>query len=304
MDDAPVGLVVGHGRRDNGNWDVGTTGRDGRHEHDEATEVAAETAEGLRRSKVKFISEVERAQRHDDPNFQGSTRWINEHVTEVALSEHFDWPGAPEGGFGIHMGSSGGRALAQALGDSYADAGFDVRYGGAVNEDTIGRHGLGFLNNTVPPACIFECGVVRDYPRETNRKQGEAIARGVCDYLGVDYVPQGTDDPDDGKPQRHYDVAVVYEFDPERGTDAAADMGPAWMLGKDNLYMPLERGSLDVVSVDYVVAVGFNANEIVDQVGDGVAFAGATRYDTWELVREAIVEYSGVNPDRKRPWSN
>lgn len=303
--DVPLGLVVGHGRRDNGNWDPGTTGKDGRSEHDEATEVAAECAEGLRRSGVPFVSEVEAAERHSDPNFQGSTRWINEHVngSGLALSLHFDWPGAPEGGFGIHVGSAGGSRAARLLGDAYADAGFTVRYGGHVNEDTIGRHGLGFLNNTQPPAVIFECGVVRDYLPQDNRRQGEALAKGVCDVLGVDYVEQGTDDPDDGQPQRHYDVAVVYEFDESRGTDAAADHGPAWMLGKGNLYMPLERSELDVVSVDYAVAVGYHADEIVEQVGDGVAFAGATRYATWDRVLEAVVGHAGAHPDRKRPWA-
>lgn len=96
------------------------------------------------------------------------------------------------------------------------------------------------------------------------------------------------------KPEKpHYDVV----------TSAVTDVDQilAFTLGADNLFKFVKADELDKFDIDYVVAVGYKGQELVDKVGDGVVIAGASRYATANKVLEAL---NRENPDRSRPWSD
>lgn len=92
---------------------------------------------------------------------------------------------------------------------------------------------------------------------------------------------------------RKFDVAVMTD-----GNDV--DTGPAWMLASRWTFTFIREDDLDTTEVKYAVAIGANADRIVDKVGDGVRIAGAGRQDTW---RKVLTKITGEAPDRRRPWS-
>src|SRR5262249_49612416 len=66
-----VYLAVGHGVEDNGVYDPGAIGADGRQEHLEAFQVCTHALAGMRRSGLRVVSETAQGASHD-PDFQGS----------------------------------------------------------------------------------------------------------------------------------------------------------------------------------------------------------------------------------------
>lgn len=57
---------------------------------------------------------------------------------------------------------------------------------------------------------------------------------------------------------------------------------------------------VDVDVVDYLVAIGYGAEELVSRVGEGLAIAGGNRHETSELVIERIRE---TPESRTHPWA-
>ena len=195
QDRLDVFLAVGHGVEDNGIFDPGAIGTDGRMEHMEAFQVCTFALAAMRRSGLSVVSETAQGASHD-PDFQGSARRANELNPRVAIEVHFDSAtvGAP-GYSGLYF-SNQGKQLAAKIG-----AAFVARNLPRVAD--VQRTGLLFLNSTNMPALIPEINKVRDFPVEVNRAQGEALAEGVCDFLGQQFkAPAGG--PDEvAHPQPH-----------------------------------------------------------------------------------------------------
>ena len=89
QDRLDVFLAVGHGVEDNGIFDPGAIGTDGRMEHMEAFQVCTFALAAMRRSGLSVVSETAQGASHD-PDFQGSARRANELNPRVAIEVHFD----------------------------------------------------------------------------------------------------------------------------------------------------------------------------------------------------------------------
>jgi hypothetical protein len=180
-----VFLAVGHGVEPSGIFDPGAIGTDGRMEHMEAFQVCTFALAAMRRSGLTVVSETAQGASHD-PDFVGSAHRANELNPRVAIEVHFDSAtvGAP-GYSGLYF-SGQGKQLAARIG-----AAFEARNLPRVAD--VQRTGLFFLNSTNMTALIPEINRVRDFPVEVNRAQGEALAEGVCAFLGQPFRPPAGD---------------------------------------------------------------------------------------------------------------
>jgi hypothetical protein len=175
-----VYLAVGHGVEQNGVFDPGAIGTDGRQEHQEAFQVCTYALAAMRRSGLTVVSETAQGASHD-PDFKGSAARANQLQPRVAIEVHFDWSGGVDGFSGLYA-SAQGQALAEHIGTAFKARGLpraaDVR-----------RPELFFLNSTGMPALIPEIRRVHDWPDAQNRAQGEALAEGICAFLGHAFKP-------------------------------------------------------------------------------------------------------------------
>ena len=175
-----VYLAVGHGVEQNGVFDPGAIGTDGRQEHQEAFQVCTYALAAMRRSGLSVVSETAQGASHD-PDFEGSAVRANQLQPRVAIEVHFDWSGGVDGFSGLYD-SAQGQALAGHIG-----AAFKAR--GLPRAADVRRPGLFFLNQTHMPALIPEIRRVHNYPDGQNRAQGEALAEGTCAFLGHAFRP-------------------------------------------------------------------------------------------------------------------
>lgn len=173
-----VYIAEGHGSRPDGTFDPGAT--DGIHsEQRDSKPVAEACTRVLRNAGLDVVSESDMA---NDPNFYGTTAAANEAGVRCVISFHYDWNQAPPGAFAIWK-TTEGRRLAEAIEARVGEAGFDIRgYSGNPRS-------LYLLNNSDAPAVIFECGRIgHEDIDETSeqRAMGEAAARGILDWLGIE----------------------------------------------------------------------------------------------------------------------
>ena len=189
-----VFLAVGHGVEPSGIFDPGAMGTDGRMEHMEAFQVCTFALAAMRRSGLSVVSETAQGASHD-PDFVGSAHRANELNPRVAIEVHFDAHNGVPGYSGLYI-SDQGKQLAAKIGDA-----FEAR--NLPRAADVERPGLFFLNSTTMPALIPEINRVHDFPVEVNRTQGEALAEGVCDFLGQPFKSPA-DGPDKiNHPQPH-----------------------------------------------------------------------------------------------------
>jgi hypothetical protein len=197
QDRLDVFLAVGHGVEPSGIFDPGAIGTDGRMEHMEAFQVCTFALAAMRRSGLSVVSETAQGASHD-PDFVGSAHRANELNPRVAIEVHFDSAtvGAP-GYSGLYF-SDQGKQLAAKIGNAFV-----ARNLPRVAD--VQRTGLFFLNSTNMTALIPEINRVRDFPVEVNRTQGEALAEGVCAFLGQPFKPPagGPDEIDHPHPHPH-----------------------------------------------------------------------------------------------------
>lgn len=273
-----VYLAVGHGVRPDGRFDPGAVGLDGRYEHYEATEVAAECVNALERSGVAVKHEVTGSGGPEDPNYSGSIKAINAGIYKCAVEIHFDWNKAPEGGFGHWYYA--GRPIADAVLKRWREAGLPVRDSWHKQ-----RTDLAFLKYTKPPAMLWECGRIQDFPAEVNRQMGETIAAGICDYLGLTYVPPPPDKP-------HYAVAVIGLGD--------IDSILAYLLARQHGFKWFkDDAGYQEADVDWLVKVGGGAVKAYSKQA-GVAVSGDNRYLT---ANEVLAKVLDPAPPRRKPWA-
>lgn len=193
-------IGVGHGTKPDGVYDPGAISVDGKQqEHLLNHRVAEYVAQGLARSGEPYYLERDSGNGHD-PNFVGSIKKVNEGGYAYAVEVHFDWHKAPEGGFGLYYPtSSGGKLLADKIRQAYQSVSLPVR-------NNTARDDLSFLKRTNPHAVIWECSKVQAYSEKDVTLMGEAIAKGICDYVRevhndkIVYKPRNDSQPAPSKP--------------------------------------------------------------------------------------------------------
>jgi hypothetical protein len=227
QDRLDVFLAVGHGVEPSGIFDPGAIGTDGRMEHMEAFQVCTFALAAMRRSGLSVVSETAQGASHD-PDFVGSAHRANELNPRVAIEVHFDAHNGVPGYSGLYI-SDQGKHLAAKVG-----AAFEAR--NLPRAADVERPGLFFLNSTNMPALIPEINRVHDFPVEVNRAQGEALAEGVCDFLGQPFKPLagGPDKIDHPHPHPHGNGQVTENSKLLAASRAPASQVREFLLGRSH----------------------------------------------------------------------
>ena len=172
-----VALQCGHGKSVDGSWDCGTS-YGGSTEAGLMLPITKSAVKYLRSYGVKVISD---ADTNNDKNMIVDVRWANKEKCDIYVSVHCDYYKAPSGVMPLYV-STNGKKLATCLNNA-VKSGMGMKSRGVVR-----RTDLWELNGTDMPACILETGSIKaDISVLKNKADayGKAIAKGICDYLGV-----------------------------------------------------------------------------------------------------------------------
>lgn len=255
-----------------------------------------------RAAGTDVISEAYRG----DHNFVGSTRDANAAGVDLVVAIHHDIRIAQPGSFAYHWPSSTkGKALATSIIDTIKAAGRPTRParlgpGKGFASGPVAGRGLYILEPTRAPATLVEIGPIGhetlDTPEEL-RAYGDLVADGVLEWAGMT--------PPAKAPLVHRDVALSASRHPDREWIRMAAHRHAFAYveqdaagGWTQIY-PDDR-TTPVDSIDYLVALGWEAGELVKEVDDGVAITP----DSGNLTRlRAIDLIADTDVPRRRPWS-
>lgn len=172
-----VALMCGHGKSVDGSWDSGCT-YGGYTEAGLMLPITKAAVKYLRSYGVTVISD---ADTNNNKNMIVDVRWANSEDTDIYVSVHCDYSKAPSGVMPLYV-SSGGKKLATALNNAVKSA------MGMKSRGIIRRTDLWELNGTDMVACILETGAIKadlNLLKKNPDSYGKAIAKGICDYLGV-----------------------------------------------------------------------------------------------------------------------
>lgn len=174
-----ISVQCGHGVSTDGSWDSGCIYK-GYSEAKLMLAITKAAVKYLRASGVKVQSDADHG---NNKNMIADVRQANNSGVDMYLSIHCDYSGAPRGVMPLYVSGSG-KKLAKCLEKSIKKD-LKMRSRGVQK-----RTDLWELNGTDMTACILETGSIkgdlvtlRDHPD----KYGKAIAKGVCDYLGVPF---------------------------------------------------------------------------------------------------------------------
>jgi hypothetical protein len=176
------GLTIGHAHDAQGRplYDPGAVAPDGTQEHVEAYRVCQYALVAMKRSGLSVISETAMGASHD-PDFVVSANRANELKPRVAIEVHFDSSNGVDG-FAGQYASDSGHSLARHIGDAFVKRHLP-------RKDDVLRTGLYFLNQTAMTALIPEIRRVHKCSEAEVEAEGEALAEGVCTFLGVAFKP-------------------------------------------------------------------------------------------------------------------
>lgn len=292
--------AVGHGLTPEGREDPGAVGN-GWTEQTAGDHVTAAYVDRMRELDFGMHSEAYKR----DPNFVGSWKAANSAGVDFVIAFHHDIAVAPDGTFVYHYpGSSDGRRLARALVNAVAAAGLPTRDawlgpGKGFADSPVAPRALSLLANTRAPAVLVEVGPIgghlHDTPEEL-RGYGRIMADATARFFGVT--------PTTAAPKVHRDVAVAARREP--------DWTLARLLGQAHGFAAVQRagdrwrqtwpdGTTGLVdTIDYLLPVGWEADKLLDLVGDGRPVAGPTYAATAARVIEMIRD---TEVPRQRPWA-
>ena len=182
---AKVGIYCGHGKSTDGSFDPGTT-YNGKTEAALMLPITKAAVKHLRASGVTVYTDVDSGE-NNNINMVKQVEEANKKDVDVFVSVHCDWYKAPTGTFPLYYpGSSKGKKLAECINKHVMkDTGMKTR---GLDD----RSDLYELRATNMPACIFECGSIKHDVDEWDTDAecdtyGKAIAKGICEYLGVTF---------------------------------------------------------------------------------------------------------------------
>lgn len=179
-----IAVQCGHGTSTDGSWDSGCVyGK-----YTEAGLMLKITKAAVKYLRASGITVISDADSGNNKNMIKDVQWANKEGVSLYVSIHCDYSKAPRGVMPLYVSSSG-KKLATALNKAIkSDMGMKSR---GVQK----RTDLWELNGTDMTACILETGAIkadlatlRDHPD----KYGKAIAKGICNYMGVTFKDGST----------------------------------------------------------------------------------------------------------------
>ena len=176
-----VALMCGHGKSVDGSWDPGCAyGK-----YTEAALMLPITKAAVKYLRAYGVTVISDADSNNNKNMIADVRWANQQKTDIYVSVHCDYSKAPSGVMPLYT-SKGGKKLASCL-NSAVKSGMSMKSRGVIK-----RNDLWELNGTDMVACILETGAIKaDLSTLKNKSDiyGKCIAKGICDYLGVQAKP-------------------------------------------------------------------------------------------------------------------
>lgn len=175
-----LALMVGHGTQLNGVWDSGCIY--GKYtEANLMLKIVKVAVKLLRKSGVRVITDADKG---NNRNMKSSVAWANKVGARLYMSVHCDYK-LQKAGVAPLFKTSNGKAMAVTVGKKVA------KYMGMKYRGSFKRDDLFELNATNMPAVIFETGAIKadlKYLKDY-KKYGRALAKAICAYLEVKYVP-------------------------------------------------------------------------------------------------------------------
>lgn len=178
-----VEIVCGHGKSTDGTFDVGTV-YNGKTEAAMMLPITQVAVKYVRASGLTVYTDVD-AGENNNMNMVKSVQEANKKKVDAYVSIHCDWHKAPTGTLPLYV-SDKGKKLATCINKHVMkDTGIKTR-------ELQKRTDLYELKQTDMPACIFECGSIKHDADEWDTAKeidvyGKAIAKGICEYLGVKF---------------------------------------------------------------------------------------------------------------------
>ena len=173
-----VALQCGHGRSVDGSWDSGCAYAG----YTEASLMLPITKSAVKYLRSYGVTVISDSDKNNNKNMIADVRWANSEKCDIYVSVHCDYSKAPSGVMPLYV-SAKGKKLATALNNA-VKKGMGMRSRGVVR-----RSDLWELNGTEAVACILETGSIRadlSILKHKTDAYGKCIAKGICDYLGVE----------------------------------------------------------------------------------------------------------------------
>lgn len=183
-----VFIAVGHGGSD-----PGAIGVNGAKEKNYTLAIAKYCGEAFKRCGIQY--QMNRTKDTDPGDTVGK---CNKYKPDVAISIHLNAFDKRATGTEVYrsMFSPNGIKLATCVLNSIVGLGVKSR-GVKTKKGSSGRDYFEFIRETEAPAILIECcfiDSVIDYQfintKEKQKAMGEAIAKGVCEYLNVKYITE------------------------------------------------------------------------------------------------------------------
>lgn len=178
-----IAVQCGHGVSIDGAWDSGCVYKSGRKQYTEAAlmlKITKAAVKYLRKSGVTVISDADHG---NNKNMIEDVRWANNVGCKLYVSIHCDYSGAPKGVMPLYVSASG-KKIGKCL-KKHIKKDLKMKSRGVQK-----RTNLFELNETDMPACILETGGIKADLATLKGKPdayGKAIAKGLCEYLGVSF---------------------------------------------------------------------------------------------------------------------
>jgi N-acetylmuramoyl-L-alanine amidase len=174
-----IAVQCGHGVSTDGSWDSGCVYK-GYSEAALMLKITKAAVKYLRKSGVTVISDADHG---NNKNMIADVRWANSVGCKLYVSIHCDYSGAPKGVMPLYVSSSG-KKLGKCL-EKHIKKDLKMKSRGVQR-----RTDLWELNGTDMTACILETGSIKGDLATLKEKYdtyGKAIAKGICEYLGVTF---------------------------------------------------------------------------------------------------------------------
>ena len=173
-----IDLHAGHGTSLDGSYDPGCAWNG----YTEASLCLAITRQAVAHLRASGITVYSDSDHNNNKNMTADVSDANKRNSRLYVSVHCDYSLAPSGVMPMYV-SSEGKKIATALNTSIK-AGMKMKSRGIKN-----GKGLYELEATEMPAVILECGAIKADINTLKKAEayGEAIAKGLCSYLGVKY---------------------------------------------------------------------------------------------------------------------
>ena len=176
-----VYIETGHGRGDDGVWDPGCAWN-GYQEAKLMIPVCKAATKYLRAKGVYVYTD---AYNRNNKNLNLTLKFIKTHSVSVLLNVHCDYYKAPSGTLPLYRYSDQ-KKLARCLNKGVH------KYVQTKDRGLVKRTDLRTLNKTKDycTACLFETGSIRKDNKLLRTKYdaiGKGLAKGTCDYLGIEW---------------------------------------------------------------------------------------------------------------------